>query len=86
MEELPKNWDWRNVNGTNYLSVNRNERAPKYCASCWAVAATSVLSDRINIITKKAFPDVLLSTQVFINCEIGGNCSGGNSISLYHYA
>jgi cathepsin X len=84
VEDIPKSWDWRNVNGVNYLSISRNERLPKFCGSCWATAATSVLSDRINIITKRSWPDSLLSSQVFINCKVGGNCTGGNSISLYH--
>lgn len=59
---------------------------PGYCRSCWAMAGTSSLSDRINIKRKGAWPDNLLSAQFFINCNKGGSCQGGNSLSLYREA
>jgi cathepsin X len=85
-EDLPENWDWRNVKGVNYLSANRNQHIPTYCGSCWAMAASSALTDRINIKRDRIWPDILLSTQYFINCNMGGTCSGGSSLNLYHYA
>ena len=66
---LPDNWDWRNMNGTNYLSWNKNQHIPVYCGSCWAQAATSALADRFNIMLNDKNPTpVALDAQVIVNC------------------
>ena len=83
---LPRVWDWRDVDGANYLSWIRDERNPHYCASCWAQAATSALADRINIARNDAFPTLALSVQAVINCAAGGTCEGGDPIGVYEFA
>jgi cathepsin X len=66
------------VNGTNFLTNMRNQHIPSYCGSCWAHATTSALSDRIKIARKAAWPDVNISPQVLISCDLhDGGCHGG---------
>jgi hypothetical protein len=50
--DLPANFDWRNVNGTNYGSKVLTQQNPAVCGSCWAEAATGALSDRYTIATQ----------------------------------
>jgi cathepsin X len=67
--DLPSNYFWGNVSGTNYLTFQRNQHIPIYCGSCWAFASSSALSDRIKIARNAQWPDINLSPQVLISCE-----------------
>jgi cathepsin X len=87
MGALPKNWDWRNINGTSYVSWSRNQHIPVYCGSCWAHGTTSALADRFNILLKDHNPTpVGLNPQVMVNCQAGGDCGGGDPSGVYDYA
>ena len=83
--DLPADWDWRNVNGTNYLTESRNQHIPVYCGSCWAFGTLSMLNDRLKIARKGAYPDTILAPQVLINCNGGGSCEGGNVGGVFDY-
>jgi len=86
-DKLPKAWDWRDVNGTNFLSWNKNQHIPVYCGSCWAQGSTSALADRFNILMKDQTPTpVALDAQVIVNCHAGGTCEGGNPGGVYEFA
>jgi len=85
-EDLPTNWDWRNVNGVNYLSWNKNQHIPQYCGSCWAQGTTSSLADRIAIASNNTHITIGLSPQAIINCNAGGDCNGGDPLGVYEYA
>ena len=83
--ELPEKFDWRNVDGINYVTVDLNQHAPVYCGSCWLHGAISSLNDRLKIARKARFPEINLARQVVLNCgnATAGSCEGGGDYGLY---
>eukprot|EP00359_Climacostomum_virens_P007526 CAMPEP_0204919608 /NCGR_PEP_ID=MMETSP1397-20131031/16900_1 /ASSEMBLY_ACC=CAM_ASM_000891 /TAXON_ID=49980 /ORGANISM="Climacostomum Climacostomum virens, Strain Stock W-24" /LENGTH=783 /DNA_ID=CAMNT_0052093215 /DNA_START=858 /DNA_END=3209 /DNA_ORIENTATION=+ len=89
LKDLPASLDWANVNGTNYLTEIRNQHIPNYCGACWAFAATSSVADRIKILRKAAFPEVLIAPQPILSCLQIENyilgCQGGEPIAAFEF-
>ena len=86
-EAVPDQWLWNDVNGTNYLTVMRNQHLPTYCGSCWAHAATSTFSDRIKIAREAAWPDINIAPQVLLSCDTAedNGCEGGYAYSALEW-
>lgn len=83
---LPEHHFWGDIDGVNYLSWTVNQHLPQYCGSCWAMAGSSSLSDRININKNNKFPRVTLAVQVLLNCMAEGTCHGGWGAGPYEFA
>jgi len=89
-EDLPTDFSWGDVNGTNFLTLARNQHIPQYCGSCWAFGTTSSIGDRLSIIRYQKgeadiWPEINLAPQVLINENAGGTCNGGEPIEVYQY-
>jgi cathepsin X len=57
------------------------------CGSCWAQSTASALSDRIALTRGNAFPEVVLSPQVLVDCvtDSSHGCQGGDPTAAYAY-
>ena len=86
-EDLPSGIDWRNKDGKNYLSWNKNQHIPQYCGSCWSEGSSSAIADRFNInFGDQVASPVGISAQMIVNCYAGGSCNGGNPAQVYEFA
>jgi len=83
---VPSSFDWRDVDGINYVGPIRNQHLPQYCDAGYAFAATSALADRINIMQGASASAVVLSVQNVLACGNAGTCHGGGAQAVYEYA
>lgn len=73
-QNLPESFDWRNVDGMNYVSPIRNQEA---CGSCFAFASMAMHEARIRIMTNNTLTPVF-SPQDVVECsEYSQGCEGG---------
>ncbi|KAJ1470962.1 hypothetical protein T484DRAFT_1640664 [Baffinella frigidus] len=96
--DLPPAFDWyafpsltslgqiETSDGTNFLTLLKNQHIPTFCGSCWAMATISAKTNKpLNLrhtpLTPKPHPD----GQVLINCGGGGTCGGGDPGAAYKY-
>jgi len=85
-ERIPAAFDWRNVNGENYVVSDWNQHIPTYCGGCWIHGTLSALNDRIKVLRGGAYPDVMLGRQAAVNCvRNNSGCDGGDAWQIHHY-
>jgi cathepsin B len=79
--DLPKNFQVKD----KWPNCQHEVRDQQKCGSCWAFAATSVLSDRICIYTQSAV-NVVLSPQDLVSCDkTDMGCQGGYLDRSWNY-
>ncbi|WAR25374.1 CATC-like protein [Mya arenaria] len=73
-DNLPTEFDWRNVDGMNYVSPIRNQGS---CGSCYAFASMGMNEARWRIMTNNTVTPVF-SPQDVVECsEYSQGCEGG---------
>ena len=78
--QLAASFDWRTVNGQNYVSPVKNQGS---CGSCWAFGTVAPLEAKL-LISGGGLAD--LSEQYLVSCNNNGwSCSGGWWAHDYHY-
>ncbi|NXQ22658.1 CATC peptidase, partial [Peucedramus taeniatus] len=74
VSSLPESWDWRNVNGVNYVSPVRNQGS---CGSCYAFSSMGMLEARLRILTNNTQKPVFSPQQVVSCSQYSQGCDGG---------
>ncbi|KAK6174809.1 hypothetical protein SNE40_013386 [Patella caerulea] len=73
-DTLPDQFDWRNVEGSNYVSPVRNQES---CGSCFAFASMAMNEARVRIMTNNS-QQYVFSPQDIVECsEYSQGCEGG---------
>ena len=67
-------FDWRNVDGQNWMSPVRNQGA---AGTCWAFSAVAALEAHVNITAGDADWDIDLSEQHLVSDGTAGRVTGG---------
>jgi cathepsin C len=71
---LPESFDWRKVNGINFVSPVRNQGS---CGSCYAFGSLAMNEARLRIATNNTV-QTIFSTQDIVECsEYSQGCDGG---------
>ncbi|KAK6296478.1 hypothetical protein J4Q44_G00326200 [Coregonus suidteri] len=71
---LPERWDWRDVNGVNYLSPVRNQAS---CGSCYSFSSMGMLEARVRIQTNNTETPIFSPQQVVSCSQYSQGCDGG---------
>ncbi|GIY48332.1 dipeptidyl peptidase 1 [Caerostris darwini] len=73
-DDLPEEFDWRNVSGVNYVSPVRDQGS---CGSCYAFSSMGMLESRLRVVTNNRV-QVQFSPQDIVGCsEYSQGCEGG---------
>eukprot|EP01100_Stratorugosa_tubuloviscum_P009301 TRINITY_DN389_c0_g1_i1.p1 TRINITY_DN389_c0_g1~~TRINITY_DN389_c0_g1_i1.p1 ORF type:complete len:487 (-),score=209.22 TRINITY_DN389_c0_g1_i1:1326-2729(-) len=82
VDQLPVNFDWRNKDGSNFVSPVRDQGS---CGSCYAFATTAMLEARIRVQSNNQ-QTTILSPQEIVSCsQYAQGCEGGFDYLISKY-
>lgn len=83
LDEIPfGTFDWRNVNGSNWMTPVRDQ---SNCGSCWAFGTLGSMEAVINIEYIDPGIDMDLSEQTLVSCSGAGSCTAGSPYLAYNF-
>lgn len=74
LKTVPGSFDWRNVEGHNYVTPVKDQKA---CGACWAFAVTAAVESQYMIATGSSID---LSEQTVVSCSGAGSCAQGGTL------
>jgi C1A family cysteine protease/putative hemolysin len=81
--DLPASFDWRDYNGSNWVTPVKDQGG---CGSCWAFAAVGAVEAAKNIYSGNPDLDLDLAEQYLVSdCLVQGDCGGGSSTIALEY-
>jgi len=80
--DLPPSWDWRNVNGENWMTPVKSQGL---CGSCWAFSTVGTIESTYKIEQADSSLNPDLSEQDLVSCSNAGSCSGGLLDPAFRY-
>jgi C1A family cysteine protease len=84
LKDLPRQLDWRNKDGEDYIGTIRNQRS---CGSCWAFATAGPIEAHFKIVEEWPESDINLSEQHLVSCcPLSQGCDGGITIESFQFA
>ena len=75
-------FDWRDIDGVNYVTSIKNQGG---CGSCWAFAVAGAVEANINIYYQDETLDFDLSEEELVTCSGAGDCYGGLPYRALNY-
>ncbi|ELT90166.1 hypothetical protein CAPTEDRAFT_138389 [Capitella teleta] len=71
---LPESWDWRNVDGVDFVSPVRNQGG---CGSCYAFSSMAMNEARIRVMSNNTQMPVFSPQDIVDCCQYSQGCDGG---------
>lgn len=80
---FPDQWDWRNRNNQDYTTSVKNQQRLR-CGSCWAMAATAVAEETINVYYNN-HANIDLAEEDSMTRNPGSCAMGGRPLWTFEY-
>lgn len=82
LASLPTHFDWRDIDGENWMSPVKNQGS---CGSCWAFSALGVMEAYYNFINNDPDYNMDFAEEYLVSDCVKHGCNGGHSFNSLEY-